>query len=208
MKVWPRRPLLRQAGRWVGGHRLLILALVLRTSAGVRAREARLEGRCERLRYGKRIGMDKANLVALLHALSGAGALVASPYTQTDLLAAATFIKPLRFGVFGMGMLLFVLATVYLKGAFLGNVEPVTDRLVTTGPYRLVRHPLYLGMFVAVMGLATAFQSLWGMLITLAVFTPAGLWRARLEEEALARTFGQAWERYARRARFVIPFLF
>jgi protein-S-isoprenylcysteine O-methyltransferase Ste14 len=152
--------------------------------------------------------MGRAKLVALLHALSGAAALVASVYTEADLLAAARFIKPLGFGVFSAGMLLFVVAAVYLKGAFMGNVEPVTDRLITSGPYRFARHPLYLGMFVAAIGLAVAFRSLWGMFITLAVFVPAGLWRARLEEEALARRFGQAWEGYARRTRFMIPYLF
>ncbi len=65
---------------------------------------------------------------------------------------------------------------------------------------RLVRHPLYLGMFVATIGLAVAFRSLWGMLISLAVFIPAGLWRARLEEEALASRFGEEWENYCSRA--------
>jgi len=149
--------------------------------------------------------MGKVNLVALSHALSGAGALVASLYTETDLLASARFVKPLGFAVFAGGMLLFVVAVVYLKRAFLGDVEPVTDRLITTGPYRFVRHPLYLGMFVATVGLAVAFQSLWGMLIALAVFMPAGLWRARLEEQALARRFGQEWEEYAAKVYFILP---
>jgi protein-S-isoprenylcysteine O-methyltransferase Ste14 len=110
--------------------------------------------------WGTMKRMGKANLVALLHALSGAGALVASLYTETDLLPAARFIKLLGFAVFGAGMLLFVVATVYLRRAFLGNIEPVTDRLITSGPYRWVRHPLYLGMFVAALGVAIAFRSL------------------------------------------------
>jgi protein-S-isoprenylcysteine O-methyltransferase Ste14 len=84
-------------------------------------------------------------------------------------------------------------------------VEPVTDKLITTGPYRLVRHLLYLGMFLATIGLAVAFRSLWGMLITLALFIPAGLWRARLEEEALARRFGAEWEDYAAMTYFILP---
>lgn len=151
--------------------------------------------------------MGRANLVALLHALSGAGALLACLYTETDYPEPARFIKPLGFALFAAGMLSFVVTTVYLKAAFLGNVEPVTDRLITTGPYRFVRHPLYLSMSVAAMGIAVAFRSSWGMLISLTVFLPAGLWRAKLEEEALARKFGQAWESYTRHTRFAIPFL-
>ncbi len=138
-------------------------------------------------------------LVALLHALSGAAALIASVYTETDFLASVKLIKPLGFAIFVGGMLLFIVAVVHLKRAFLGDIEPVTEKVITTGPYRLVRHPLYLGMFVATIGLAVAFRSLWGMLISLAVFIPAGLWRARLEEEALASRFGEEWENYCSR---------
>ena len=128
--------------------------------------------------------MGRVNLVALLHALSGAGALVASLFTETDLLASVRFVKPLGYAVFAGGMLLFVVCVIYLKRAFLGDVEPVTAELISTGPYRLIRHPLYLSMFMATIGLAVAFRSLWGMLITLAVFLPAGLPRRAL---ALAR---------------------
>ncbi|MGD2206722.1 MAG: isoprenylcysteine carboxylmethyltransferase family protein [Anaerolineae bacterium] len=149
--------------------------------------------------------MGKVNVVALLHALSGAGALVASLYTETDFMVSARFVRPLGYAVFAGGMLLFVVSVVYLKQAFLGEVEPVTDRLITTGPYQLIRHPLYLGMIVTTIGLAVAFRSLWGMLFTLAVFVPAGLWRARLEEQALARRFGQEWEDYAAKTYFLLP---
>jgi protein-S-isoprenylcysteine O-methyltransferase Ste14 len=149
--------------------------------------------------------MGKVNLVALLHALSGAGALVASLYTETDFLASVRFVKPLGYAVFAGGVLLFVVSVAYLKRAFLGEVEPVTDRLIATGPYRLIRHPLYLSMFMATIGLAVAFRSLWGMLVTLAVFIPAGLWRARLEEEALAQRFGLEWEDYITKSYFILP---
>jgi protein-S-isoprenylcysteine O-methyltransferase Ste14 len=149
--------------------------------------------------------MRKANLVALLHALSGAAALVVSLYTETDLFASVRLVKPLGLLIFAGGMLLFVVCVIYLRRAFLGEVEPVTDRLITTGPYRLVRHPLYLGMFLATIGLAAAFRSLWGMLITLAAFVPTGLCRARLEEQALARRFGREWEEYAATTCFILP---
>jgi protein-S-isoprenylcysteine O-methyltransferase Ste14 len=149
--------------------------------------------------------MAKVNLVALSHALSGAAAMVVSVYTQNGFLTSVKLIRPLGFALFAGGMLLFGVTLVYLKRAFLGEVEPVTDRLITGGPYRLVRHPLYLGMFVATIGLAVAFRSLWGMLITLAVFVPVGLYRATQEEEALAQRFGEEWKAYATRTHFLLP---
>jgi protein-S-isoprenylcysteine O-methyltransferase Ste14 len=149
--------------------------------------------------------MGRVNLVALLHASSGAGALVASLYTGGGLGTTLRFVKLLGYALFAGGTPLFVVSMLFLKRGFLGEVEPVTDKLITTGPYRLVRHPLYLGMILATIGLAVAFRSLWGMLITLALFIPAGLWRARLEEEALARRFGAEWEDYAARTYFILP---
>ena len=152
--------------------------------------------------------MGKVNLVALLHALSGASAMIASLYTETDFLASVWIIKPLGFAIFGVGMLLFVVAVAYLKKAFFGELEPVTDTLVTAGPYRLVRHPVYLGMFIAATGLAVGFRSLWGMFVILFIFIPVGLCRARREEEALAQKFGRDWEDYARRTYFMLPLLY
>jgi protein-S-isoprenylcysteine O-methyltransferase Ste14 len=152
--------------------------------------------------------MGKVNLVALLHALSGAAALVAAPCTQTGFLSWVGLVKPVGLAVFAGGMLLFLVSVAYLRRAFLGEVEPVTDRLVTEGPYRWVRHPLYLAMFVATLGLALAFRSLCALLIALVVFMPTALWRAVLEDQALARRFGQAWEDYAARTHAILPFVY
>jgi protein-S-isoprenylcysteine O-methyltransferase Ste14 len=152
--------------------------------------------------------MGKVNLVALLHALSGAGAVIASLYTGTDLMASMWIIKPLGLTIFGMGMLLFVVAVAYLKKGFLGEVEPVTDNLVKAGPYRHVRHPVYLSMFIATIGLVIGFRSLWGVGLVLSLFIPVGIYRARREEEALARRFGKEWEDYARRTYFIFPLLY
>lgn len=151
--------------------------------------------------------MHRENLIALLHALSGVAAMVASLFTKNACLASVAFIKPLGFAVFALGMLLFSVAAGFLKKAFQGNIEPLTDVLITTGPYKIVRHPLYLGMVVSTSGIALGLKSLWGLLLTLFVFVPLGVCRARLEEEALARKFGPAWEAYARRTRFMFPLL-
>lgn len=155
---------------------------------------------------GENVG--KVNLVAMLHALSGAVALVVSPYTETALLASSKLIKALGFAVLAGGMLLFIVCVISLKRAFLGDVEPATDRLVATGPYRWVRHPLYLSMILATIGLAVAFRSLCALVIILFIFMPAGLWRARLEEQALGRRFGQEWEDYAAKTFFILPLVY
>src|SRR5215207_10479767 len=60
--------------------------------------------------------------------------------------------------------------------------------LVTTGPYRLVRHPIYLGIALLAMGEALAFSSWPAFLIVLSGIIPTFAWRARAEEALLSRT--------------------
>ncbi len=151
--------------------------------------------------------MKRQDLPALLHVLAGLTALGVSFWTRSDGLIPRHVARPLGMSVFALGMALFTWALVYLKGAFLGNVLPVTDRLIRGGPYRWIRHPLYLGMVVALLGLSVAMGSLWGVAGVLAVFLPAGACRAREEEKALARRFGQEWQDYADETCFLIPAL-
>jgi len=151
--------------------------------------------------------MKREDLPALLHVLAGVTVIGVSFLTRGAGPIPTHLAKPLGMLVFALGMALFIWALVYLKGAFLGNVLPVTDRLVSGGPYRRVRHPLYLGMVVTLLGLALAMGSLWGLAGVAALFIPAGAHRARQEDKALAQRFGQEWQDYADRTRFLIPWL-
>jgi protein-S-isoprenylcysteine O-methyltransferase Ste14 len=152
--------------------------------------------------------MGKGNIVALSHALSGACALIASLVTKGGQQWWASFLKPLGFATFALGMLLFGVAVLYLGRAFQGNVQPVTEHLITNGPYRMVRHPLYLGMIISIAGLALGMGSIWGLAITLVVFLPLTLLRAGLEEAALHEKFGVTWQDYATRTYFFLPLLY
>jgi protein-S-isoprenylcysteine O-methyltransferase Ste14 len=127
---------------------------------------------------------------------------------KSDPLSSIDFLKPLGFVLFGLGMVLFTFAVATLKEAFLGNVEPVTETLVTTGPYKFVRHPVYLGMVISVLGLALGMKSLWGLICTIAIFVPLGIYRARLEEKALVVAFGDEWNDYVRQTYFMFPPLY
>jgi protein-S-isoprenylcysteine O-methyltransferase Ste14 len=66
--------------------------------------------------------------------------------------------------------------------------------LVTSGPYAFVRHPLYAGLLATALGGLLLYWR-WTFLFGLLTFLPLPL-RARREEEALAATFGDAWQQY------------
>ena len=87
---------------------------------------------------------------------------------------------------------------------------PMADQgtgLVTTGPYRLVRHPIYLGLALIALGEALAFSSWPAFLIVLCGIVPTFAWRGRAEETLLGRRFGESYALYRRQTRMIIPHL-
>ena len=79
---------------------------------------------------------------------------------------------------------------------------PEARRLVTTGPYALVRHPLYVVEEIGVVGLATQFAQPWAALLALASIALQVL-RSEYEERVLLEAFPDYAEYRARTWRFV-----
>ncbi|MEJ2487796.1 MAG: isoprenylcysteine carboxylmethyltransferase family protein [Anaerolineales bacterium] len=68
-------------------------------------------------------------------------------------------------------------------------------KLITRGPFAIIRHPMYVGVFLAAIGALLIFRT-WAI----ALFAPMSLVvlvRANHEEELLAAEFGEEWETYA-----------
>jgi protein-S-isoprenylcysteine O-methyltransferase Ste14 len=79
--------------------------------------------------------------------------------------------------------------------------------LVTTGPYRLVRHPIYLGLTLLALGEALAFGNWPAFFIVLFGVVPTFAWRARTEEKLLSRTFDERYAIYRQKTKMIIPYL-
>jgi protein-S-isoprenylcysteine O-methyltransferase Ste14 len=76
-----------------------------------------------------------------------------------------------------------------------------TTTVVETGPYRFTRNPIYLGMFLGLVGLAIAFDSLWllAVLVPFALVIRYGV--VAREEAYLERKFGDVYRGYRSRVR-------
>ena len=85
------------------------------------------------------------------------------------------------------------------------GVLPEVRGLVREGPYRLVRHPVYLGELGACAGLVLAAPTAWNLVIA-ALFTGAQAVRMRLEERALTAEFPE-YTAYAHSTPALIPVL-
>lgn len=73
--------------------------------------------------------------------------------------------------------------------------------LITTGPYALVKHPLYTGVALLVLPWIGILCNTWlGILIGVIVYTGSRLY-APEEEQLLSKTFGAAWDDYCKKVK-------
>jgi protein-S-isoprenylcysteine O-methyltransferase Ste14 len=151
--------------------------------------------------------MKKVNIPAVIFVLSALTIMAINFWTRATLPISRETGRLLGMFIFLSGMILFTWAGLSLKGAFYGNVKPVTDQLVMDRLYRYVRHPLYLSMIVSLVGLCLTLSSLLGIVGVFIVFLPAVVYSARLEEEALDKKVGAIWREYTRKTEFLFPFL-
>lgn len=78
--------------------------------------------------------------------------------------------------------------------------------LVTSGPYQLVRHPIYSGILIA--GLGTAVALSWQWLIAVALAGIYFVYSATVEERYLTNQFPDTYPPYKHETKMLLPFIF
>jgi protein-S-isoprenylcysteine O-methyltransferase Ste14 len=77
--------------------------------------------------------------------------------------------------------------------------------LVTSGPYAYVRHPIYTGMLIAMLGSAIGVTPFWS--IPLVLFGLYFVYSARKEEKLMMEQFPEQYAAYMRRTKMLMPFI-
>ena len=105
------------------------------------------------------------------------------------------------------GLLFAIWARVHIGRNWSSAVTIKQDHeLITSGPYALVRHPIYTGLLTALLGTALAMTEYRGLIAFLFFFFP--LWyKLRLEEKWMRAQFGQTYADYSRHTAALIPWL-
>lgn len=96
-----------------------------------------------------------------------------------------------------------VLGENYFVSTGLGAQLFAGHRLVTSGPFAIVRHPMYAGIILASFGSLLIYFT-WTTLL-FACFGPMLYLRAYLEEAALAAAFGEQWQAYCKLVPAFVP---
>jgi protein-S-isoprenylcysteine O-methyltransferase Ste14 len=96
---------------------------------------------------------------------------------------------------------------IVVLGRFFRRVVVIQEghRVVSDGPYRLVRHPAYAGNLLAAAGLGVALDNWLSVAILVIVPFLGHLPRIRVEEAELERGLGEAYRSYEARTRRLVP---
>jgi protein-S-isoprenylcysteine O-methyltransferase Ste14 len=108
--------------------------------------------------------------------------------------------------LFASGLGLAVWARIYLgRNWGMPMTERTEPELVTSGPYRFVRHPIYSGLLLAVLGTALAISLYW--LIALVFLGAYFTYSATVEERLMTTSFPGEYASYKAHTRMLIPFV-
>lgn len=151
-------------------------------------------------------------LVVALPTFQAGGPQLAIRLVQGNeaLFAAARYLfEPLGEGIgnvasltgMAIGEAFAIYAMLYLGRSF--SIFAEARNLVTGGPYRIVRHPLYAGEMVAIWSYSLAYPSRWSLGV-ISLFTVLQCWRAKVEERKLEESF-PGYAELRRRTGFMWP---
>jgi protein-S-isoprenylcysteine O-methyltransferase Ste14 len=111
-------------------------------------------------------------------------------------------------GIYALGNLLRIWPVFVLGRRFSGLVAIQQDHtLVTSGLYRFVRNPSYLGLLLTSLGWGLGFRSVAGVILALLLFVPV-IGRIDAEEALLATQFGDEYAAYRKRSWRLLPFVY
>lgn len=164
--------------------------------------------------FGKRTVQRQASGARTLQLalLVAAYALLADPNLGWDffnrrLVPAGTATTATGYALLAAGMLFAGWARVYLGSNWSSNVTLKQDHtLIRSGPYRIVRHPIYAGLLLALLGTAIVLGEL---RCFLGIVLAAIAWKYKsINEEALmVQKFGDQYMRYRREVKGLVPYI-
>ena len=152
--------------------------------------------------------------VVNLTLICGAAALLAGPFVSvawlTDRVIPVTLWKEYcaaGAGLTTLGALLMIWARIHLGRNWSSVAAVKVDHeLVTDGPYRWMRHPIYSGLLLAFIGTALAIGQ-WRGVLAVALVLVAFLQRIVIEDEFMREEFGAVYESYAQHVRALVPWV-
>lgn len=117
--------------------------------------------------------------------------------------------SPLAFLLFLGGVILGLAALFVMRNSRFGITPDVRERslLVTTGPYALIRHPMYMSVLLVALGLLLEAPGTARLIAFLILFADLNI-KYRYEEHLLNQAFPDEYPAYRIRTKALIPFVY
>ena len=123
-----------------------------------------------------------------------------------DLIPHITLLEVIGVILCGLGVAFALWARIYLGRNW--NAKPSVQEgheLVTSGPYKFVRHPIYTGVMTAILGSVLVDGTLW--LIIFVLFGVELIRRISVEEKLMMDLFPTTYPKYMKRTKALVPFI-
>lgn len=142
--------------------------------------------------------------------------LVTLPYLEYSIILRTILPPEVTWAFWMLGTLMIILGgiTMDMSRIILGGQGSLKigiekdHKLITRGPYHVIRHPVYAGTLLLLLGYTLSFGSIIGSIIMILILVPVGRSRMALEEKLLIQTFGDEYLNYMKRTKRLIPFIY
>ena len=171
-----------------------MMELSQRTNQPRREDATRIGGPASRLAF-------LACLIASCAALNLAPHVVPAAAIRPGAAAYAVGLVILLAGLVLRGWSFKVLGRYFTHTVMVSADQPV----ISTGPYRVLRHPSYTGVIMAALGIGLAAANWAGLAVIMLLILAPLLWRIHVEENALSATLGDRYRGYASHHKRLVP---
>jgi protein-S-isoprenylcysteine O-methyltransferase Ste14 len=162
-----------------------------------------------RLRAGPTAEKEKAQKIVMLVASALFIALLVVPALDHRFGWSSVPLYAIVAGEILTALGFYLVFLVYKENTFTSAIVEVApdQKVISTGPYAIVRHPMYMGGLLLLLGTLLALGSYWGLLAFVAM-SPALIWRL-LDEECFLSARLQGYSEYCRKVRWrLVPGIF
>lgn len=158
---------------------------------------------------GEESPVERRSFFLIFIALSATIAAAAVLGEMRSFETAVPWMKGIGLLFFAVGVFLRYWGILHLKAQFTRHVTVQDgDRIVSTGPYRKLRHPLYTGLLLIAIGMALFFQSILAAVLGGALVGWALARRMDGEEAMLIDEFGEEYREWMEQRSRLIPFIY
>jgi protein-S-isoprenylcysteine O-methyltransferase Ste14 len=116
-------------------------------------------------------------------------------------------LQAIGLALFVLGLALAVWARVYLgRNWGMPMSQKADPELITAGPYHSIRHPIYTGIILAMIGTTIAVSVYW--LVVVVLIAGYFIYSATVEERSMTERFPDSYPAYMKSTKMLIPFVY